>query len=86
MPKWVMVVMLSCVQLFGNPWTVGCQAPLSMEFSRQDNWSGLPFPTPGDLTDPGIKPRSSVSPAVAGRFFITAATGKPTSTKVGTIT
>ena len=57
---------LSCVQLFGNPWTVGCQAPLSMEFSRQDNWSGLPFPTPGDLTDPGIKPRSSVSPAVAG--------------------
>ena len=86
MPKWVMVVMLSCVQLFVNPWTVGCQAPLSMEFSRQDDWSGLPFPTPGDLTDPGIKPRSSVPPAVAGRFFITAATGKPTSAKVGTIT
>ena len=86
MPKWVMVVMLSCVQLFVNPWTVGCQAPLSMEFSRQDDWSGLPFPTPGDLTDPGIKPRSSVPPAVAGRFFITAATGKPTSAKVGTVT
>ena len=84
-PQWVMVVMLSCVQLFVNPWTVGCHAPLSMEFSRQEDWSGLPFPTPGDLTDPGIKLRSSVSPAVAGRFFITAPTGKPPSAKVGTI-
>ena len=85
MPKWVMVVTLSCIQLFVNPWTVGCQVPLSMEFSRQEDWNGLPFPTPGDLTDAGIKPRSFVSPAVAGRFFITAPTGKPTSAKVGTI-
>ena len=85
MPKWVMVVTLSCIQLFVNPWTVGCQVPLSMEFSRQEDWNGLPFPTPGDLTDAGIKPRSSMSPAVAGRFFITAPTGKPTSAKVGTI-
>ena len=38
------------------PWTVACQSPLSMEFSRQEYWSGLPFPSPGDLSDPGIKP------------------------------
>ena len=41
-----------------TPWTVACQAPLSMEFSRQEYWSGLPFPPPGDLPDPGIEPRS----------------------------
>ena len=40
------------------PWTVACQAPLSMGFSRQEYWSGLPFPSPGDLPDPGIKPGS----------------------------
>ena len=40
------------------PWTVACQAPLSMGFSRQEYWSGLPFPSPGDLPDPGIEPRS----------------------------
>jgi len=40
-----------------TPWTVACQAPLSMGFSRQEYWSGLPFPFPGDLPDPGIKPR-----------------------------
>jgi len=45
-----------CVQLFGNPWTVAQQAPLSMRFPRQEHWSGLPFPFPGDLPDPGIKP------------------------------
>ena len=42
-----------------TPWTVACQAPLSMEFSRQQYWSGLPFPSPGDLPDPGIEPKSS---------------------------
>ena len=41
-----------------TPWTVACQAPLSMKFSRQEYWSGLPFSSPGDLSDPGIKPRS----------------------------
>ena len=41
-----------------TPWTVACQAPLSMGFSRQEHWSGLPFPSPGDLPDPGIKPMS----------------------------
>ena len=48
--------MLSHVRLFATPWTVACQAPLFMEFSRQKYWSGLLFPTQGDLLDPGIKP------------------------------
>ena len=48
--------LLSHVQLFMTPWTVAHQAPLSMGFSRQEYWSGLPFPSPGDLPDPGIKP------------------------------
>ena len=48
----------SHVQLFVTPWTKACQAPLSMDSSRQQYWSGLPFPPPGDLPDPGIKPRS----------------------------
>ena len=50
-----------------------------MEFSRQEYWSGLPFPTPGNLPDPGIETTSLVSPALAGEFFITAPSGKPTS-------
>ena len=49
---------LSRVQLFATPWTVAYQAPLSMGFSRQEYWSGLPFPSPGDLPDPGIEPGS----------------------------
>ena len=49
----------SCVQLFATPWTVAYQAPLSMVFSRQEYWSGLPFPSPGDLPDPGIELRSA---------------------------
>ena len=48
---------LSRVKLFVTPWTVAYQAPLSMEFSRQEYWSGLPFPSPGDLPDSVIKPR-----------------------------
>ena len=47
---------LSCVQLFGIPWTIAYQAPQSMEFSRQEYWSGWPFPSPGDLPNPGIEP------------------------------
>ena len=47
---------LSHVQIFVTPWTVACQAPLSMEFSRQEYWSRLPFPPPGDLPNPGIEP------------------------------
>ena len=49
---------LSCVRLFVTPWTVAHQAPLSMEFSNQEYWSGLPFPSPADLPKPGIEPRS----------------------------
>ena len=56
-----------------TPWTVACQAPLSMGFSRQESWSGLPFPPPVDLPNPGPKPRS---PALAGRFFTTEPPGK----------
>ena len=54
-----------------NLWTVACQAPLSMQFSRQEYWSGLPVPTPGDLPNPGIEPVSFSSPALAGGFFTT---------------
>ena len=51
------------------PRTVAHQAPLSVEFSKQGYWSGLPFPPPGDVPDPGIRPRSLASPALAGGFF-----------------
>ena len=64
----------SCVQLFATPWTVAHQAPLSMGFSGQAYWNGLPCPPPGDLPNPGIKPISLMSPALAGRFFTTGAT------------
>ena len=63
--------MLSLVQLFATPWTLAHQAPLSMGFSRQEHWSGPPFPSPGDLPDPGIEPASLVSLALEGGFFIT---------------
>ena len=61
--------MLSCVPLFVTPWTVAHQAPLSMEFSQQEYWNGLSFPSPGDLPHPGIEPGSFESPALAGGFF-----------------
>ena len=62
---------LSLVCLFATLWSLARQAPLSMGFSRQDYWSGLPFPYPGDLPDPGIEPVSLTYPALAGGFFIT---------------
>ena len=55
----------SCPTHLVTPWTVACHVSLSMEFSRQEYWTGLPFPTPGDLPDPGIKPVSLASPASA---------------------
>ena len=61
--------MLSHVQLFVTPWTVTHQAPLFMRFSRQEYWSGLPDPPPGDLPDPGIEPKSPAPPALAGGFL-----------------
>ena len=62
---------LSRVQLFATPWTVAQQAPLSMGFPRQEYWSGLPFPPPGDLPHPETKPTSHMSPALASGFFLT---------------
>ena len=66
---------LNCSDSLRPPWTVACQAPLSMEFPRQEHWSRLLFPSPGDLPNPGIKPET---PALAGRFFTTAPPTKPT--------
>jgi len=67
----------SVVNDSATPWTVACQGPLFMRFSRQEHWSGLPFPSPGDLPDSGIKPASLTSPALAGRFITTEPPGKP---------
>ena len=69
--------MLSCSDSFEAPWTAAHQASLSMEFSRQECWSGLPFPTPGDSPNPGIRPKALGSPALADRFFTTVLPGKP---------
>ena len=57
-----------------DPMDCSLQAPLSMGFSRQEYWSELPFPSPGDLPDPGIEPISLMSPALAGKFFTTSTT------------
>ena len=65
---------LSRVRLFVTPWAVARQAPLSVGFSRQEHWSGLPCPPPGNLPHPGIKP---TSPAMAGGFFTTEMPGEP---------
>ena len=62
---------LSGVRLSVTPWTVARQPPLSMGFPRQEYWSELPFPTPGTLPNPGIKPTSLMSPALASGFFAT---------------
>ena len=69
-----------CVQSLSCVWPFvasAYQAPLSMEFSRQEYWVGLPFPPPGDLSNPGIKPASLASPVLAGKFFTTELPGKP---------
>ena len=67
-------MLVSCVRLFASPWTVACQALLSKGFSRQEYWSGLPFPSPGDLPDPGIKPRS---PAWQENSLLSEPSGNP---------
>ena len=78
--EWLEVVgmyaqLLSHAQHFATQWTITHQDPLSMEFFRQDYWSGLPFPTPGYLPNPGIERTLLASPALAGRFFTTAPPG-----------
>ena len=67
----------SVVWLFGTPWTVACQAPLSTGFPRQEYWSGLPCLPPRELTDPGTEPPSPASPSLAGKFFTSEPLGKP---------
>ena len=74
--KKVKVKSLSRVQLFATPWTVARQALLSMGFSRQENWSGLPYPSPGDLPNPGIEPRS---PTLQTNALPSESQGKPVS-------
>ena len=69
--------LLSHVLLFVTPRTAADQAPLSMQFSRQEYWSGLPFPPSGNLPDPGIETVSPTSLSLAGRFFTTEPSGKP---------
>ena len=73
-----MLSRFSCVHLFATLWTLVCQTPLFMGFPRQEYWSGLSFPSPGDLLNPGIKPMSLTSPALVGRFFTTSATWEAT--------
>ena len=68
------LVAQSCLTLCDPIDYIAHQAPLSMEFFKQKYWSEVPFPPPGDLPDPGIKPMSLASPALAGRFFTTGAT------------
>ena len=70
----VCLCILNCVQLFADPWIVVQKALLSLEFSKQEYWSGLPFPALGDLPDPGMKPASLASPTLAGTFYTTSAT------------
>ena len=70
----VFVHSLSCVWIFATPWTVAYKAPLSMEFSKQEYSSGLPFPSPGDLPDPGIEPRS---PTLQADTLLSESPGKP---------
>ena len=71
----------SHVQLFVTLWTVACQASLCMGFSRQEYCSGLPYPPPGDLPNPGIKATSLMSPALAGGFLTTSATWEDTNSR-----
>ena len=71
-----MLSFFSCVRLYATLWTIAHKAPLSMGFSRQEDWNGLPSPPPGDLHNPGIKPMSLKSPVLGGTFFTTSATRK----------
>ena len=76
--------MLGCLVVSDSvtPWTVACQAPLSMDFSRQEYWRGLPCPLPGNLPNPGIKPES---PALQVDSLLPEPPGKPKNTGVGSV-
>ena len=76
--RWYMPSCFRHVQLCATLWTIACQAPLSMGFSRQEYWSGLLSPPPGDLLDLGIEPASLKSLALADRFFTISATWEAT--------
>ena len=78
----VCLVTQSCLTLF-TPWTIPCQAPLSMEVPSQEDWSRLPFPSPGDLPNPGIEPRS---PPLQANSLLTKPPRKPKNTEVGSLT
>ena len=73
---YAMPSLFSPVQFFATLWTVACQAPLSVGFYWQEYWSGLPFPAPGDIPNPGMEPASLISSALAGGFFTTRDTWK----------
>ena len=75
----VCVLVAHCVQLFVTPWTVACQSPQSMKFSRQEYWSGLPSPSPGDLPNSGIEPGS---PALKADSLLSEPTRKPNYSKM----
>ena len=74
------------LQIFATPWTIACKAPLSLGCSSQEYWSGLPFPPPGDLPNPGIEHLSPMCPALAGRFFTMSHLGSPSRLVVGDLT
>ena len=73
-PGLLLLCMLNRARLFETPGTIASQAPLSVGFSRQEYWSGLPFSPPGDLPNPGMEPVSPLSLTLAGGFFTTSAT------------
>ena len=76
---------LSHIQLFATLWSVACQSPLSMGFSRQEYWNGLPWPPSGNLPNPGIKPASLTSPALAGGFLTTSITWEARGNTTGIV-
>ena len=65
----ITLLLLSCVRLFASPWAVARQPPLSRGVPRQEYWSGLPFPAPEDILDPGIEPASLANPALEGSLY-----------------
>ena len=76
------LIRFSCVPLFRTLWTVACQAPQFMGFSRQEYWRGLPFPPPGELLNPGIRTPVSCDFCITGRLFTAEPWGKPYTTAV----